>query len=221
MAGTGVPFRVLRWFPARPPGGPCSPEKAAALTQARREAYAQAVLDRVARVPQPGDPPAGPPQDPDDPLVAYLQAARGADVQRVSEGGGSSEMIDAIYDAAIIGNLSAFALGASAKASVITPGTAALVADNQGSNRPLYVRVKAATDGSGVATNLYIGGNASEAGASTAPVGIYAVAPSYEFVLVGSGSGQVWVDGTAPPGASTFTVMVVSFQLKGRATVYP
>ena len=129
-------------------------------------------------------------------------------------------LTDAVYTAAIINNPSAFALNSTSRPLIITPGTARLAADNQMSEHPLFVRIKGATDGNGVATNLYVGRDQSEAASGTiAPIAIYAVAPTVELIL--SGYGQVWVDGTAPGGAATFTVLVSTFQINGRNTVYP
>ena len=224
MAGPGVPFRVLRWFPAGPPGEPCPPERLEARARAHEDAVAKAVRDRVSRVPQPQAPPVGRasrsplPQDPPGGPGQALAEALGS-------GGDLASLLrrltDAQYDAAIISNLSAFALSTPPRPLIITPGTALLAADNQMADRPLFVRIKAATDGNGVATNLYVGGNQSDAasGSATAPIALYAVAPTVELVL--NGFGQVWVDGTAPGGAATFTVLVTTFQINGRNTVYP
>lgn len=225
MAGPGVPFQVLRWFPASLPGAPCPPERLEARARAREDAVARAVRDRVSRVPLPQDPPVGRPSRvslPQDPPVGGPGQAL---AEALGSGGDLASLLrrltDAQYDAAIISNLSAFALGTPSRPLIITPGTALLAADNQMADRPLFVRVKAATDGNGVATNLYVAGNRSDAasGSATAPIALYAVAPTVELVL--NGFGQVWVDGTAPGGAATFTVLVTTFQINGRNTVYP
>ena len=295
MAGPGIPFRVLRWFPASSPGEPRPPGNLAGLNipsrvlrwfpasppgEPRPMVAAQARWDRIPRAPQDSPLPRGaqhlpqapspepaPLSIPESKLPAPARApwrasaparaplsipesipesmfrgrgrapasateallrarARGRGPRPVPVGADLStpealrRLTDAVYTAAIINNPSAFALNSTSRPLIITPGTARLAADNQMSEHPLFVRIKGATDGNGAATNLYVGRDQSEAASGTiAPIAIYAVAPTVELIL--SGYGQVWVDGTAPGGAATFAVLVSTFQINGRNTVYP
>ena len=129
------------------------------------------------------------------------------------------QVIDALYDNAIISNPDILAFAGNPRPLVITPGVPQMAANNSGSGRPLFVRLKGEVDQTnGTRTFLY----AAPSSASNAVGSVkaaYDFGPVLEVIL--NGPGTVWVDGTAPQSQATFTVQVTTFYLNGRNTVYP
>lgn len=129
------------------------------------------------------------------------------------------QLVDALYDNAIISNPDTLAFSASPSKLIITPGTPLKAADNNSSDRPLFVRIKGEVDVNGTKTFLYAAPYSLSTGQPAgSTIAKYDVGPVIDVVL--NGANTVYVDGTAPAGQATFTAIVTSFYLNGRRTIY-
>lgn len=126
-------------------------------------------------------------------------------------------LADAVYNSAMIGNVSAHAFLDSSKSVTITAGSAKEVFKNK-SKDPVLLHVRAQAPIAGTGTNLLLALSQETCTHARAVRGIFSLAPEAEIVLPANAT--LWAD-IDPPASGTTSELVYSvFPLKGASGLF-
>lgn len=136
---------------------------------------------------------------------------------------GFAAIVGALFDTALMQNPEAFAVAVDPVFDQITPGTAKLLYENNGSDVPVLVRVEAEVDLAGGTASFLMLSKKAPVGAATLAtsksVSDYRVGPRCALVL--PPNAKLYGDATKPGGgAGTVEVSITVIPLRGRAAVF-